>query len=61
LRNIYNTFQPEELADGIPFATWGVNGFLVIAMKNATLLNGGGAARLMGYQKMSNIFIEFND
>jgi S-adenosylmethionine hydrolase len=61
LRNIYNTFQPKELADGIPFATWGVNDFLVVAMKNATILNGGGAARLMGYQKMSNIFIEFND
>jgi hypothetical protein len=49
------------MPDGVPFAVWGVNGNLVIDMKNATLLNGGGAARLLGYQKMSNIFIQFND
>jgi S-adenosylmethionine hydrolase len=61
LRNIHDTFQPEGMPDGVPFAVWGVNGNLVIAMKNATLLNGGGAARLLGYQKMSNIFIQFND
>ncbi|MEY2938683.1 MAG: hypothetical protein RL062_1272 [Bacteroidota bacterium] len=61
LRTIYNTMHPEELGDGIPFAFWGVNGYLVIAMKNATLLNGGGAARLLGYPKMSNLFIQFND
>ena len=30
-------------------------------MKNATLQNGGGAARLLGYQKMSKLLIEYND
>lgn len=61
LRSIFNSLHPAELGDGIPFATWGENGYLVIAMKNATLINGGGAARLMGYGKMSNLFIEIND
>lgn len=61
LRTIYNTVNPTELGDGIPFAYWGENGFLIIAMKNATLQNGGGAARLLGYQKMSKLLIEYND
>ncbi len=61
LRTIIHDFSPDDLADGIPFAVWGVNDFLHIAMKNTTPQLGGGAARLLGYQKMSNIFIELND
>jgi S-adenosylmethionine hydrolase len=61
MRAIMESFQPEGMADGIPFAVWGANDFLVIAMRNASVKNGGGAARLLGYQKMSNIFIEIHD
>ncbi|MEN9333993.1 MAG: hypothetical protein RLY35_1173 [Bacteroidota bacterium] len=61
LKTIINDFSPADLADGIPFAVWGVNDFLHIAMKNTTPQLGGGAARLLGYQKMSNLFIELND
>jgi S-adenosylmethionine hydrolase len=61
LRSIMDSFFPEGMADGIPFAVWGANGYLVITMRNASVRNGGGAARMLGYQKMSNIFIEIND
>jgi len=61
MRSIMSSFLPDGMADGIPFAVWGANGYLVVAMRNASLQNGGGAARLLGYQKMSNIFIEIHD
>lgn len=61
MRSIMDSFLPEGMADGIPFAVWGANDHLVVAMRNASLQNGGGAARLLGYQKMSSIFIEIHD
>lgn len=61
MRSIMDSFLPEGMADGIPFAVWGTNDYLVVAMRNTSVQNGGGAARMLGYQKMSSIFIEIHD